>query len=114
MWWLFLVLLFGCQNPSYENFREKGQSKTRSLIAELKSIRSKDQLIEKKDKIAYHFKELASLAKQVQEYKKAGAEEKTIPLTPLDLELSDLLRTEILRIYRLEGGREIIDACRDF
>lgn len=114
MWRLILILLLGCQNPSYESFRENGKSKTRSLIAELKSIRSKDQLIEKKDKVIYHFKELASLAHSAQEYDNESIEDKLPPLTSLDLELSDLLRIEILRIYRLEGGKEIIDACRDF
>ena len=105
-------LLLGCQGPSYEDFRAKGRSKTRSLIADLKTVRTKDQLIEKKDKLGRHFKELAELARQVEGYQKKS-EEKIPPLGTEDLELSDRLRTEILRIYRLEGGKEIIDACRD-
>lgn len=110
MWWLALLLI-GCQSSSYEDFREKGQSKTRSLIADLKSIRTKDQLIERRDKLERHFMELEELMRQVAHYRQKS-EEKIAPYSAADSELSDRLRMEILRIYRMEGGKETIDACR--
>lgn len=109
---LLICLLCGCQGgASYEDFREKGRSKTRSLIATLRKIRTKDQLIARASSIKDAFNEIATLAEKVQGYQRAHLYEESPPLTQEDRELSEQLQLEIFRICRLEGGREIILKC---
>jgi len=105
-------ILGACQNSSYSKFKEKGQSKSRSLIDELKMVRTKDQLVERRHSLRRYFDDLADLNDQAKSYALNHPSE---PLPLMDLEskeLSDLLRQELLRVYRLDGGREIIDECR--
>lgn len=109
---LFFALLLGCQASSYDDFREKGRAKTRSLISELRSIRTKDQLFEHQNELMHSFNALALLLERVQEYQKLHPKDAPAPLTEIDRELSDQLRVEILRIQRLDGGREILNKCR--
>lgn len=113
LWLVFLAFLTSCQSSNYEDFREKGRSKTRSLIAELKKNRTKDQLIEHEEDILRAFSEITSLMKAVQEFHESHPGLEPPPLTAEDRELSDQLRMELLRIYRLEGGKEIVDRCRE-
>lgn len=108
---LGIFLLSSCQS-GFEGFREKGRASTRSLIEELKNVRTKDQLLIHRDSITAHFKDLADLYQKAKDY----ADQHPLEELPLfdfaDHELSEELKLEILRIYRLEGGREILNYCR--
>lgn len=109
---LLIFCLAGCQQgTSYEDFREKGRAKTRSLIAELKGIRTKDQLILRSSNVMEAFDQVAKLAEKVKLYQMAHPQEESPPLTQVDRELSEQLQLEIFRVCRLEGGREIILKC---
>lgn len=107
-----ICLLTACQGgSSYEDFREKGRAKTRSLTAELKAIRTKDQLIARQENVKQAFDQIAALAEKVKVYQKTHPHAESPPLTQEDKELSEQLGLEIFRICRLEGGREIILKC---
>lgn len=109
---LLIFILIGCQSgTSYEDFREKGRAKTRSLIAELKGIKTKDQLILRIHSLMHAFNEIAALAEKVRLYQIAHPQAESPPLTQEDRELSEQLQLEIFRVCRLEGGREIILKC---
>lgn len=109
---LLFLLLIGCQPDSYEAFREQGRAKTRSLIAELKKIRTKDQLVAHESELRAAFGEMRELIDQVGQFRAHHPDLGPPPLTGEDKELSDQLRLEMLRIFRLDGGREILDRCR--
>lgn len=107
-----ICLLAGCQGgASYEDFREKGRAKTRSLIAELKGIRTKDQLIARQEHVMKAFDQISALAEKVRHYQIAHPQGEPPHLTQEDREQSEQLQLEIFRICRLEGGREIILKC---
>jgi hypothetical protein len=107
-----IFFLAGCQGGvSYEDFREKGRAKTRSLIAELKGIRTKDQLIVRQSHVMKAFDQIAALAEKVGQYQMDHPQGESPHLTQEDRELSEQLQLEIFRICRLEGGREIIIKC---
>ena len=108
-----ISLLGACQSSSYSKFKEKGQSKCKSLIDELKMIRTKDQLVEKRHFLQRHFDDLAELNDQAKSYAVHHPSEPVPLLDPESKELSDQLKAELLRVYRLDGGVEIIDACRE-
>lgn len=105
-------LLSACQSGSYDKFKEKGNSKSRSLIDELKMVRTKDQLVERRHFLRRSFDDLASLNEQAKSYALNHPSEPLPILDPESKELSDQLKAELLRVYRLDGGREIIDECR--
>lgn len=107
-----ISLLGACQNSSYAKFKEKGQSKSKSLVDELKMIRTKDQLVERRHFLRRYFDDLADLNDQAKAYALNHPSEPVPLLDPESKELSDQLKSELLRVYRLDGGVEIIDACR--
>lgn len=107
-----ISLLGACQNSSYSRIKEKGQSKSKSLVDELKMIRTKDQLVERRHFLRRYFDDLADLNDQAKSYALNHPSE-SVPLLDLESkELSDQLKAELLRVYRLDGGVEIIDECR--
>lgn len=104
LFFLLLILLIGCKEDSSNALREKGRAKTRSLITELKKIRSKDQLVAEQQQLQRCFSEFLVLVEEAD-----GLEgEPLLPFTPLDHELSDALRLEMLRIIRIDGGKEVL------
>lgn len=109
---VLVSLLSACQSGSYDGFKEKGKSETRLLIRTLKMIKTKDQLVENQQEIKRHFKNLGELHKNVQLYASLHPQEELPALNSQDHALSEELRAEILRVYRLDGGREIINLCR--
>ena len=109
---LIFLMLMGCQNASYEDFRAKGRAKTRSLLSELKAVRTRDQLIEHEARLQEAFTQLIILAEQVQKFQEQHPLQMLLPMTDQDHELSDQLRLEILRIQRLDGGRDVLNKCR--
>lgn len=106
------MILGGCESSTYEEFKEQGKKETRELIRELRMVRTKDQLIQRKKILEHHLKEIGALAEKVEIHQLSHPEEETPLLEPEDHALSEALRLEILRVYRLEGGKEVIDASR--
>lgn len=106
---LFSYLLISCHNSSYDVFRQKGRVKIKELITDLKSIKTKDQLVEYEKKLIKSFNELDELVLEVKEYQKNNPALETPSLEDLDYELSFALKNEIQRIQRLEGGKEILN-----
>lgn len=105
LWIIFLLLLFsGCREDSSQALREQGRAKTRSLIAELKKIRSKDQLVAEEPKLQDYFAEFLQLIEEADELEPSQIP----PLEPVDHELSDALRLELLRIVRIDGGKDVL------
>lgn len=101
---LILLLLSGCREDSSQALREQGRAKTRSLIAELKKIRSKDQLVAEEPKLHDYFAQFLLLVDEADELEPSQIP----PLEPVDHELSDALRLELLRIVRIDGGKEVL------
>jgi hypothetical protein len=116
-WQFFLIailnfFILGCGHQTYEDFREEGAAVTRSLIKELKKIHSRDDLILVTSKLEGLF---LRLAKVILIAKKFQEQNPQLPFPAL-LEkhhlLSDQLRGELNRIYRFEGGKEVLEKCQ--
>ncbi|WP_158021734.1 hypothetical protein [Candidatus Protochlamydia naegleriophila] len=109
----FSLLMTGCSPRSLEDFKEEGEGITRSLIQELQKIRSRDQLVASTGRLQRLFDELVLVAIAAREFHHTHQELEMIELTLTDHELSDRLRVELNRIYRFEGGRQIIEKCQE-
>ncbi len=107
---IFLCLLLGCQEASQDVLRAEGRAKAKNLIAELKKVRTKDQLVEREQVLRVKFEAYRELLERAESYVRAHPDSAPPPLEQEDHELSDSLRLELMRIMRLEGGREIVES----
>lgn len=105
---LFFLLTVGCQQASYESFRAEGRASTRELIAELRKIRTRDQLIAAEPRIKMRLKRMQELVVKVEDYRVENPEAMIPELDAVDHELSDALKLELTRVMRLEGGQEVL------
>lgn len=108
-----LFLLSACGSRSYEDFREEGESITRSLIKELREIRTREDLLSTAPKLEKLFLKLAEVMIQARHFQQMNPHQSTPALSAKDHALSDQLRTELNRVYRMEGGREVIEKCQE-
>lgn len=106
-----MLLLASCRSSNLEDYREEGEAITRSLIQELKKIRTKEQLIASKNNLKGLFDRLVEtmIAAETYIHSHPNLDQSVFPEP--DHELSDQLRGELNRIYQLEGGRQIIEQC---
>lgn len=105
-----LLIATSCGPRSLDDFEEEGEGIIRSLIKELQAIHSREQLLAASDKLQRHFDHLGSVMIAAQEFKNTHPE---LGRGTSKQELSDQLRIELNRIYRLEGGRQIIEKCQE-
>lgn len=108
-----LILAFtGCARRSLDDFKDEGESVTRSLIQELSKIRNRRQLLTASPKLQRLFNQLTDVMIAAQEFRQKFPDaNKDIIFS--NNELSDQLRLELNRIYKIEGGRQIIEKCQE-
>lgn len=86
-----------------------GQKKARELLAELKKLKSRDQLMDASERLERCYEEIADLMLLV---KMNVKQQKGVEFTDQDQQLNEKIRLELLRIYRIDGGREILEKCQ--
>lgn len=113
VFFLFLSLCAGCGSRSLEDFREEGNQATDSLVAELRQIQTRRDLIEAAPKLKQSFNRLAALMVAAREFQKTHPDHEKLELQEKDHALSEQLRAELNRLYEIEGGREIIEKYQE-
>lgn len=107
-----LVMVTGCGPRSLDDFQEEGEGVMRSLIQELQGIHTREQLLAASGRLQRHFDRLVNIVIAAEEFSLVHPEEKG-EVGRHNHELSDQLRIELNRLYRLEGGRQIIEKCQE-
>ena len=108
----FILLFSSCSSSKPEDFREDGRSISKSLINQLKHIQSKENLIER----ASLLEELFTNLTEVMINAKNCSEENYFEIMPLEQEdylISDKLRFELNRIYRIPGAKEVMEKIQE-
>jgi hypothetical protein len=82
------------------------------LIAELKQIRSRDDLVEHAPRLQELFNSLVDVIIKAQEFKDKHPEESDLSINKESME-SDQLRIELNRVLHMEGGREVIEKAQE-
>lgn len=99
-----------CSSPSDEDFREKGHSINKSIIKELKAIHTRDDLVKKELKLQRLFERLAETMIAARNHQLDMHRTSIfLPFSKEDEQLSGLLRAELNRVYRLPGGKELVE-----
>jgi hypothetical protein len=110
-----LVILFfltACGPNSLEDFRAEGEGITRSLIKEFNKIHTRDELLAATPKIKRLFQDLVDVIIHAQEFKDRHPQAESLPLNLENHLLSEQLREELNRIYRIEGGQGIVEKAQ--
>lgn len=110
---LFVFFLLGCAQKNLDDYREEGEKFTRQLILELKNIHSKKGLIESKPKLHKLFNDLVETMITAREFHMKHPEIETPEILKKNHELSAKLRVELNRIYKIEGGKELIEKYQE-
>lgn len=107
---LILILLTACSRGP-EAFREDAQGIMRAMVKEFKRIHGREELMEREPRIQLLFDKLVAVVVEAKVYMDRHPEFESLEFKWKDQDLSDELRGELNRLYRLEGCREIIEGC---
>jgi hypothetical protein len=109
---LLMVPIVSCSSQSLEDFKKEGDAISRSLTAELKQIRSRDDLLVHSRKLQQLFNELVDVIIRAQEYKKKHPNAELEQGNKKEHLISDQLRFELNRVLNMEGGREVLEKAQ--
>lgn len=108
-----LLIAVSCGPRSLDDFQEEGEGIIRSLIQELKAIHTRDQLLTASSKLQRQFDRLVAIIIAAEEFSLSQPRLEKGEEMRYNHELSDELRVELNRLYRLEGGRQMIEKCQE-
>lgn len=103
----------GCGPHSLEDFQEEGEGIMRSLLQELKAIHTREELLATQGRLQRQFDRLVFIMISAEEFSFSHPEQGKEEAIRFNHDLSDQLRVELNRLYRLEGGRQIIEKCQE-
>lgn len=108
---LFLLFLASCGPSSIEDFKEEGQSKAHRVLGLLKTINTREQLMDAEVYLEAYYDEIAEILLAAEHFRKKYKLDSP-EFSEKDHLLSENLRVEMMRIYRLDGGKEILEKCQ--
>lgn len=109
IFFIFLVLAGACTPSGPEQFRDRGTTLMRALVYDLKKVRSREELMDRQDRIKVNLTKLKSLIFETDRYLKSHPEVEIPLFSRQNQILSDELHSEINRLLRMEGCRELIN-----
>jgi hypothetical protein len=99
---ILLIFLIGCNPSTLSEWRVEGVSIVRDLVEELESVKTLKDLEAKKSSIKKKYNKLVGVMIEAERY-----DEDQNDLQPESF-YSDALRDQYVRIYSIEGGRELL------
>jgi hypothetical protein len=113
---VFLCILYsvccGCSPSSISDFRHEGESICRDIITDLENIQERGDLVKFEVSLKKNFEKLSFVLMQAREFQMNHPEEALIEHDVEGTEVSDLLLEQMQRVYRIEGGREVIERAQ--
>jgi len=110
---IFLIYfcLWGCSPSSLEEYHYEGQTLSKKLLNELKSIESREDLERAVPYLKKQFESLVDLMIEARNFQEKYPEE-YFDEPEYAVSLDDELLEEIKRIYQLEKGRVLIEKAQ--
>ena len=103
-----LLILYGCSPHSLSEFRKEGQSRSVLFANDLKKIETREQLLLSEPILRKHFESLVDLMIEAREFLKFHPDDVATDTFFVEIQLEEQLK----RIYRIEGGREIVERAQ--
>lgn len=110
---IFFIAFVSCGSHSLEDFREEGEAVSQKLLVELSQIHTRQELLSSQIKLKRLFNDLVIIMIAAQNFREKHPD---ADLPELSLEnhlLSDKLRTELDRIFQIEGARELLEKFQE-
>jgi hypothetical protein len=104
-----LLVLSACSPNSIEDFHHEGQTCSRALILDLQKIHTREELALAAPLLKKHFETLVDLMMRARAFQESHPEESLALPFASETMVSDELEEELRRIYKIEGGREIVE-----
>lgn len=102
-------MLASCAGSGPDYYREQGTSLSKSLLLELKKVRTREEYLDRRINIEKLYFELQALIVEADKYLKAHPEIEMPLFTRQNQEISDNLQLELNRLFRLEGCPELLN-----
>lgn len=99
---IFFLFLVACSPSTLSEWRVEGVSVVRDLVEELKEIHTLKELEAKKPSIKKKYNKLVSIMIEAERY-----DQEEDSFTPESF-YSDALRDQYLRLYQIDGCRELL------
>ncbi len=105
-----LLLFFcGCSPGSLEDYQYEGEAFARSLVKDLKKIQRSEDLNRSEALLKKKFNALVDLMIEAKEFQRKHPQEEEVDVLHYDHPHGEALLEELKRIYRIEGGREMVE-----
>ncbi|MBB65059.1 MAG: hypothetical protein CMO81_08340 [Waddliaceae bacterium] len=101
------VFLHSCGPRSLEDCRDQAERVSRNLLYDLEKIETKDDLTRAIPKLRGHYTQLADLLIDAHSLK-----EGEITVYSPSHSLNEDLRKELVRVYSIDGGRELMEKAQ--
>lgn len=112
LFFLPFLFLFGCSPHSLEEYQYEGEALCRVIALELQKIHSREDLARELPRLKKHFSRLVDLMIEAKEFQRKHFKEESIDPTCYDHPSADLLKEQLSRVCRLEGGLEMIETAQ--
>lgn len=113
---LFLLLLLGCGPRSPQDCRSRGENLMRKLIKEMEQIQTREELIAHSPRLRLLFEQVADLMLKAEKNlnsQQLGWESLGWEPSTTNQALNERLRQELIRVYEIPGGRELIEQAQE-
>jgi hypothetical protein len=104
--------LVGCSPGSLNEYRHEGESTCRDIIGDLQSIETREDLASLEPILKRNFEKLVSVIISARQFQINNPEEALALPVLLESDVSNLLKEELERVYRIEGGKEIVERAQ--
>lgn len=101
---LLLLFIFGCKSPTGDDLHDQGQAIIHSLVIELQDVETRDDLILKKGQLKKLFNQFVEVLIKTKKTQVTNNEH--------DIQWSEQLKEELIRIYSINGAREVIESSQ--
>lgn len=109
-WWCLILILAGGCSRSIDQCRRDAEATECALYRLLVEAHTREELRERLPKLRRLYLELAQLQLAAE---KAYDRDEWVAAKATPSEWSEKLRLELIRVYELEGGRELVENAQD-
>ena len=100
-----ILQLNSCSPSTPEDYKQEAQASTKKLLKTLKKISTKEEILQHKESIKKEINSLVDLMIEAREAQRFS----TFEVSSSSNTTSSLLRSELIRLYQIEGAQEVIE-----
>lgn len=96
-----------------EDYREEAAGINRSILSELKKVHRRQDLQYALPKLEKLYNNLTDVMIAAHNFREKNPKSETLPMNNENHALSEAIRDEMNRIYKIEGGRDLLEKAQE-